>query len=404
MSSAKGIQMARLSRSARWSKAASRPHLAPLATIGLCLAATSAIAEEKFRTDANNDASLPWFQLQPGKFPPDGSAHYFAGELVSLDPINRKAAIRPDRTDAQTRDQWDFPVDFEMLPYGSIYYHGAPAALRDIPVGTHLHGAFFLKDPDAPPQKSYFYNRRSTEADFTRCLRLEDDFTFYSRQNRAWRVESADLENAKLSVRGVHLDDGSQDEKSTVFDLPAATRVWKGREFASRDDIRPGQTIQVNLTWATLFGPGRCTDVWIDDGSRAAAAGRQLAIHRQYQSERGIAGWIDEIDNPNRILTVTLFDGVDQNLLAELKPGTSITAVVAEASLRTYDQVNDRQGGSLLEVDSAATAPGSSGVQIRFRANLLIEGFRPGRVVRVFPQGWRVESIPLEERLWPARD
>ena len=32
-----------------------------------------------------------------------------------------------------------------MLPYGSIYYHGAPAALCDIPLGTHLHTWCFLK-------------------------------------------------------------------------------------------------------------------------------------------------------------------------------------------------------------------------------------------------------------------
>ena len=40
-----------------------------------------------------------------------------------------------------------------MLPYGSIYYHGAPAALQDIPLGTHLHGLFYLKEPDdkSPP-------------------------------------------------------------------------------------------------------------------------------------------------------------------------------------------------------------------------------------------------------------
>ena len=31
------------------------------------------------------------------------------------------------------------PHPFAMLPYGIVRYHGAPADLRDIPLGTVLH-------------------------------------------------------------------------------------------------------------------------------------------------------------------------------------------------------------------------------------------------------------------------
>ena len=31
-----------------------------------------------------------------------------------------------------------------MLPYGSVRYRGGAATLRDIPIGTHLHGWFYL--------------------------------------------------------------------------------------------------------------------------------------------------------------------------------------------------------------------------------------------------------------------
>lgn len=361
--------------------------------------------EPTFRTDSSKDESLPWFQLVDGEFPPEGSAHYFAGELTEIDHVNRTGTLRIDRTDKQSRSHWDLPVDFELLPYGSVRYHGAPAALKDVPLGTHLHGWFFLKAPEAEGTKSVFHNRRSLEADFTRCLRLEDDFSRAEGLGRGWRVEAVDLEARKLTVVGVPLDGkGEPDAKPTTFDLTGATRIWKGRAIGGLGDLAAGQVVQVNLTWATLFGPGRLTDVWIDEESRRVATDRQRAVHRLYQRERGLAGWIDEVDNQKRIVTMTIFGGVDPELLGDLKPKTSVTVVVAEPTLRTYDPVNDRKGGPLLEVLDAQKQPGSSGVRIRFQPSLLLEGFRPGKVIRVFPSGWNVVNTPLEERLWPARD
>ena len=102
-----------------------------------------------FRTDGGKDESLPWFQLKAGEFPAAGSAHYISGELIRVDHVERTFVLRADRTDKQNRSHFDLPLAAEMLPYGSIYYNGAPAALEDIPLGTHLHGQFYPKDPDA---------------------------------------------------------------------------------------------------------------------------------------------------------------------------------------------------------------------------------------------------------------
>jgi len=360
-------------------------------------------AQETFRTDQSTDESLDWYQLEPGKFPPEGSAHYFSGELIQKDHVNRTGRLRVSRTDAQRRSHWDLSVDFRMLPYGSLKYHGAPAALKDIPVGTHLHGWFYKKAPDEEV-KTIFHNRSSLEADFTRCFRLEDDFSYYASRNRAWKVAAVNLEEMKLSVFGITLDNKLTEEKLTVFDLQRSTRVWQGKSIASLEDIKPGQVIQLNLTWATLYGPGRVTDLWLDKESQQTAALHQLPIHRDHQKDRGLAGWVAEVDNQKRAVTVTLFDGVDGGLLKEFQPNTSATIVVAEPNLRSYDQVNDRKGGPILAVKDAPKQPGSSGVQVVVQPSLLLEGFRPGRIVRVFPAGWPIISIPLEERLWPARD
>ena len=154
------------------------------------LAAFAVTGEEPapFRTDTGN-AKLPWFQLKPGEFPPEGSAHYVAGELIALDHVNRTGVLRVDRTDAQRRGDWDLPHAFTMLPFGSLRSHGAPAELRDIPIGTHLHGWFYLEPPSREPKPK---SRASAEAPFGRCLKLEDDFSHCLEQKRAWRIESID--------------------------------------------------------------------------------------------------------------------------------------------------------------------------------------------------------------------
>jgi hypothetical protein len=57
--------------------------------------------------------------------------------------------------------------------------------------------------------------------------------------------------------------------------------------------------------------------------------------------------------------------------------------------------------GSLLEVKTLpGEAPlGSSGLQIRFETDLIVEGLRPGRPVRVRPGAWPQVQVPREEFL-----
>ena len=125
-------------------------------------------AEEKssFRTDADGPVrgdekrknpkdrkpsdKPDWFQPVDGQFPPEGSAHAVKGELIFVDHLERRFQIRVDRSDSQDRGVWDLPLFATMLPYGSIWYQGSPAALQDIPLGTHLHGLFYIADDKSP--------------------------------------------------------------------------------------------------------------------------------------------------------------------------------------------------------------------------------------------------------------
>lgn len=354
------------------------------------------------------------FQLKPGEFPPDGSAHYIGGELIALDHVNRTGVLRPDRTDAQKRGDWDLPLPFTLLPFGSLSYHGASAELRDIPIGTHLHGWFYQtpaepKEPkDAKGKRAAAktqvprYERLSIEAAFNLASRLEDDFSHLARLQRAWRVDAVDLEKNILTATGITA--GKADVKVTLFQLVPGTRVWKGRGFGSIADLAVGQSVFINLTYATLKGPGRCKDIWLDAESRALATAQQQEVHKQNLRERGFAGWIDAVDNQQAIVTVTLFSAFDPKLkeLFRVTQTTNdvITAATAEDNLRTWDQINDRKRGTLLETKELPAVPGSSGLQVKFKSELLIEGFRPKRVIRLWPGGWRVDDLPREERIY----
>lgn len=354
-------------------------------------------AEPTFRTDDGADKKLPWFELVDGQFPPENSAHYFAGELIHVDYVKRTFILRNDRTDEQNRGNFDLPVAVSMLPYGAIYYHGAPASLADIPLGTHLHGKFYSKPKDDTSPPISYNTRISNEVNFTRCLLLEDDFSHYARLGQAWHIDEVNLAGMKLTV--TLQQNGAAVGKPQTFDLQASTRVWKDRGFESLEQLEKGQLVQFNITWATMYGPGRVLEIWIDEAARNFATTHQTAKHRIYIRQRGLAGRIDAVDNPSRTVTITFFDGVDPALFKELPKGTQAAIAVAVDSLRTYDPVNDRKGGLTTNVAKVPLEPGSSGVQVQIQPDQLLEGFRPGKIVRVYPTAWPVIPLPLEEMI-----
>lgn len=371
----------------------------------------------KFRTDENPDESLPWYQPVKGEFPPEGSAHYIQGELIWVDHAERELHIRVDRNDSQGRAVWDLPLLLTMLPYGSIEYNGQPAALQDIPLGTHLHTWCFVKDPeDDRPPIARWHNRISPESEFRQCIRIEDDFSFHARRDQIWKVEEVDREKMKLTA--TLLKNGEPDEDTRQFDLMASTVVYEGSGFGSLESIQAGQKVQMNLTWATLYGPGRVFQIWLDDESRKLASDRQLRRHRDHIRQRGVPGFVEAVDDKEQIVTVTFFDGIDTTLFESFnqivaeplgwptsggakddsKPKG--TLAVARPTLMTYDPVNDRKGGNIVEVKKIPLVPGSCGIQIRVQCGMLLEGYRPGEVVRFYPASWQVISLPKEEQFF----
>jgi hypothetical protein len=329
-----------------------------------------------------------WTQAKPGEFPAAGAAREISGELIGVDPVARTGTLRVDRNDSQRTDDYDAALPFALLPYAKTMRHGSFAELRDVPIGTHLHGLFLVQDAPAKNQKPVF----------NRALQLEDDFSFFARLKKSWRVDAVEADKGKLTVTGVVED--AADPKPTILQIGPATRVWKGRSFGTLKDLAPGLKILANLTVCTLKGPGRCTDLWLDDESRAVARERQLETHKLFQREHGLGCWIEAVDNQAGTVTVTLFDAADPSLLKEIRVKEQVAASVAEESLRTYDQTNDTRRGAVLEVKAVPPLPGSSGLQVTFKPNPLLEGYRPKRFLRLFAGGWRVDDLPREERLY----
>lgn len=400
--------------------------------VGFFLSVTLLQAQEtpRFRTDADGPVKGPekrknpkdrqptdkpdWFQLVDGQFPPEGSAHAVSGELIAVDHLERRFQIRVDRNDSQDRGHWDLPLPATMLPYGSISYLGAPAGLQDIPLGTHLHGLFYLAPPDEKsPYLETAHSRKTPEWDFRRCFRIEDDYSFHARQKQLWKIDSVNLDTKKLSA--TLQADGRPVGQAKLFDLLTNTRVMLGNGFGDLPSLQPGQTVLFNLTWVTLFGPGRITDVWIDEPARARATSNQLERHRNHIRERGLPGWVAAVDDKKQIVTITFFAGVDPKLFEELTginpepqgwpfsgPEDDPKApkggiAVARESLMTYDPLNDRKGGNIVHIGTVPVEPGSSGVQIKVKCSMMLEGYRPRRIVRFFPATWKVDALPREE-------
>ena len=189
-----------------------------------------------------------------------------SGELVYLDPVNRRGAIR------MQDNYWSGPAHyFALLPYATVRYNGAHAELRDVPLGTHVHGYFFVppkgEEETIPPLPD---EHKKFAVPHNHAISLEDDFSFYQRQGQSWKVVAIDVENEKINVEpaGTKTQDGIN--TPYTFDIDARTRIWKDRRLSDLADIKIGTTVQLNLTWAANWGQKEfgIGDIWLDDVSR----------------------------------------------------------------------------------------------------------------------------------------
>jgi hypothetical protein len=100
-----------------------------------------------------------------------------------------------------------------------------------------------------------------------------------------------------------------------------------------------------------------------------------------------------------------LFGGMDESLYADFVKGASAMMNPVENTLKHthggYGPAHMASRGTFLDVVKTPGEPplGSSGIQIRFETDLIVEGIRPGRTVRVRPTSWPQVQVPREEYL-----
>lgn len=344
---------------------------------------------------------------QPGKFPPPNSGKYLAGELVLIDPVNRRGGLRLDGNDGERYHGGPLHY-FAMLPYGMVSFNGAPAELKDIPLGTHVHGYFHLppvgEEATIPPLPR---DMAKYEIKHNHAVSMEDDFSFYQRRGQSWKVVSIDVNKGKINVMPVGELVKEGINTPYTFDIDDLTKVWKGRSLVDLSEIKSDQVVQFNLGWSPgwrdrEFG---VLEMWLDEESRKFAMDLQRRRHVKYQKQRWLPGWIDSVEDNDfggGIVTLTLFGGMDPSLYAELKAtqDKGFGVAVAEKSLRTWFHRSDKKIGQVIEwKETPNPPPGSSGIQVRMKFTELLDGYRPGRCVRVKCHDWLFVTMPSEERV-----
>jgi|JI6StandDraft_1071083.scaffolds.fasta_scaffold12832_2 hypothetical protein len=389
--------------------------------MGLTILSATSRADDPFRPEA-------------GKFPPLEKAHSYRGELVFVDHANRRGSLR-----VQSNGIFRFtaPHPFALLPFAVVRYHGAPADLRDIPLGTMLHvSAFLPPDPKTSSVPVLPVNSREktksgnlgTAPAENHVLLLEDEPSHCQREGLVWKLNELEIKNREGTI--VASREAKNDAKTKPSDetltFDAATRVWRGREClriehlitegtwpAEGKKALGGQVVQLGIAWRPtpggVFGRFHVSDIWLDDEAMQNAAQHQTELHKAFIRSRWMPAWVDAVEYGKfgrATVTATLFGGMDASLYADFKPGIAALMNGVENTLKhteggTAGPTQMAARGKLIEVTQLpGTAPfGSSGIQIRFETDLITEGMRPTRIVKVRPASWPDVHLPREEYL-----
>ena len=355
---------------------------------------------EPFKANAETEADTEK-SPRPGVFPSKGSGIQVHGDLVVSDSVNRRGALREKRSTPRHY--------FAMLPYGMVWYHGAPADIRDLPPDIHMHGQFLLpmegEEKTIPLSDNLIKDHKNLR--YNHAILLEDDMSFYSRRGRSWKVIGFEqgggpAPRLKLSVEPVGPEIEGGINKSTLFDIDDSTRIWQKRQLVSREAIKSGQLVQVNLTWGP-FDSLATTDVWLDEESLEASREIQRNRHLKHIRSRFLPGWVDEVKNDDSgggEVTVTFFGGMDPSLYSDIRKSQKVKICNAENTLRTWNYHQEHAShATIIEKKDIKNPPlGSSDLQVKLKVVRMVDGFRPGRIVRV-KGPWTYVLLPWDEHI-----
>ena len=211
-----------------------------------CAFCIQAPAAEEQPKSNNQDPKTEPFRPLAGEFPPLEKSYAYRGELTFVDHANRRGSIR-----VQSDGKFRFipPNPFAMLPYGIVRYHGAPADLRDVPLGTMMHARAFLPpDPKLSAVPVLPINNRTKKEGNAgvgsapaenHVLLLEDEPSHCLRTGKVWKLAEVEIKNKQGMIvarrESREAGDTQAEEETMTFD--AATRIWRGREFLGVEEM-----------------------------------------------------------------------------------------------------------------------------------------------------------------------
>ena len=382
-------------------------------------------ANEAPGTKNQERASAP-FRPETGKFPPLEKAKAYDGQLMFVDHANRRGSLRVTGGELMHRTA---PQPFALLPYGMVRYHGAPADLRDVPLGTMLHGLFYL-----PPDPKLSSVPVVTQPSVTRpaenhALLLEDEPSHCLREGKVWKLKEVTMKGGAEGLLTAHREPkagGEGKEAERTMRLDATTRFWRGRERLGLADLisegiwpadgkktLEGQEVYLGIAWKPDGNWVRRTgnrmhvsDVWLDAKAMQHASRHQTEVHRELVRCRWMPAYVDAVEYGkfgDATVTATLFGGMDPSLYADFKKDIKGQFAASEFNLKhAYGSVTETlvaNSGPIIDVKKQEkdVPLGSSGIQVRIQVTQIIEGARPGKIIRIRPMSWPDDAVPREE-------
>ncbi len=335
---------------------------------------------------ANINDDVAKYVNAPRTFPTWDSAKPIDGSLVEADVIHRTGFFREDATGVLR--------SFRLPANGVVSRIGVSGDLRDIPLGTHGRWYLLPDETGALTRLGGFY---------------DDVGVFGGIDCVIWRLETVDVEKGTFTLSE---QDGQERAPAKRLELKTDqyTRIRKGDGDAKLADAVVGDQVVINRV-----GDGaaqRCSELWIGIDTWRRACEIQRKAHFEFLKIRGLPAWIEAIDGKNLILTplaASPLELMETMKLADINPeewakggrGTAGT-VVANQELRSYNPPVDREWGRWVAWQRVDTnGIGHGGFRWTVSVNHLLEGFRPGEVVRVFARdNWKVEDMPFGEGIY----
>ena len=194
----------------------------------------------------------------------------------------------------------------------------------------------------------------------------------------------------------IHRSGQFRTEKGGLNDFvmpPFAIMKYRGVEADMRD-------VPLGSKMDFLMMPDQKSLLTTEDGQRPDP--EQQRKFRDFTEKRGVAGWITQTEA--KTVTVSLFSGdpafFESAYGGLLIKGKEARLCVANDELRTWNPGVDGERGNILDMQKqSADRFGQSGYQITVSVSNMLEGFRRGRVVRIFLQGWKVQDQIYGESL-----